>query len=70
MLGAAAVLQVARMSHAGFSPEVARALATAKELYVATERQDGTLSKVAPIWFMYDGQGVYFTTAAGRSIAA
>lgn len=62
VLGVAAVLLVARMSHAGFSPEIDHALRTAKELYVATERKGGVLSKVSPIWFMYDGQAVYFTT--------
>lgn len=63
VLTAGAVLLVARMSRADFLPEVHRALETAKDLYVATERRDGTLSKISPIWFMYDGEAVYFTTA-------
>jgi len=48
-----------------FTPEVGAALRTAKNLYVATERADGSLSKVAPVWFMFDGEAIYFTTAPG-----
>jgi len=44
-------------------PAVVDALKTSKNLYVATKRKDGTESKKAPIWFMYDGDAVYFTTA-------
>ena len=44
-------------------PDVVEALKTSKNLYVATKRKDGTESKKAPIWFMYDGDAVYFTTA-------
>lgn len=44
---------------------VTEALKTAKDLYVATQRKDGTRSSVAPIWFMYDGEAVYFTTQPG-----
>jgi hypothetical protein len=47
---------------AGFAPNVVEALKTSKNLYVATKRKDGTQSSVAPIWFMYDGEAVYFTT--------
>lgn len=47
---------------AGLPPNVVEALKTSKNLYVATKRKDGTQSSVAPIWFMYDGQAVYFTT--------
>jgi hypothetical protein len=41
---------------------VRAALATAKNLYVATERKDGSRSDAAPIWFMADDDGVWFTT--------
>jgi PPOX class probable F420-dependent enzyme len=47
---------------ASFPPDVADALRAAQHLYVATKRKDGTESARAPIWFMYDGQAVYFTT--------
>ena len=45
-----------------FTPDVQRALETSKQLYVATQRADGSTSSVAPIWFMFDGDAVYFTT--------
>ena len=38
-------------------------LQTAKEIYVATRRADGQWGKAAPVWFIYDGQAVYLTTA-------
>jgi PPOX class probable F420-dependent enzyme len=38
-------------------------LQTAKEIYVATRRADGRWGKAAPVWFIYDGQAVYLTTA-------
>jgi PPOX class probable F420-dependent enzyme len=44
-------------------PDVVEALKTSKNLYVATKRKDGSESKKVPIWFMYDGDAVYFTTA-------
>ena len=47
---------------ASFQPDVATALATAKQIYVATRRADGTESKVVPVWFMLDGDALYFTT--------
>ena len=46
----------------GFTPEVADALRSAKQIYVATRRADGTQSSVVPVWFMFDGDAVYFTT--------
>ena len=53
---------VAVGSSATFPPPTDQALKTSKNLYVATKRKDGTQSKRAPIWFMYDGTAVYFTT--------
>jgi hypothetical protein len=50
-------------SIAGFAPDVAGALRSSKEIYVATKRADGSQSKVVPVWFMYDGEAVYFSTA-------
>jgi PPOX class probable F420-dependent enzyme len=47
---------------AQFSPDVQQALKTAKQLFVATRRADGSKSDVSPIWFMFDGEAVYFTT--------
>lgn len=53
---------VAAVVSAGFSPEVTTALQTSKEIYVATKRPNGSLSKVVPVWFMYDGDAIYFAT--------
>lgn len=46
-----------------FSPEVDAALRTESYLYIATKRLNGEWSTVAPVWFMYDGEAVYFSTA-------
>lgn len=48
-----------------FPPDVSEALRTTKHIYVATRRADGTTSTKAPVWFMFDGEAVYFTTAPG-----
>ena len=42
--------------------KVAEALRAAKQIYVATRRADGVPSKIVPVWFMVDGEAVYFTT--------
>jgi PPOX class probable F420-dependent enzyme len=47
----------------GFPPDVRDALRTSKHIYVATRRADGTTSAKAPVWFMVDGDAVYFTSA-------
>jgi pyridoxamine 5'-phosphate oxidase-like protein len=46
----------------GFSADVTAALKSSKEIYVATKRANGTLSKVVPVWFMFDGDAIYFAT--------
>jgi PPOX class probable F420-dependent enzyme len=61
VLGLALVV-LAATAVAQFPPDVRQALATAKNLYVATKRKDGSTSKIAPIWFMADDEAVYFTT--------
>ena len=53
---------VAAIAAATFPPDVEEALRTSKELYVATRRRDGTASKAVPVWFMYDGEAIYFAT--------
>ncbi len=55
-------LAVTLAGAAGFSPGVANALRSSKHIYVATKRADGTPSKVVPVWFMFDGDAVYFST--------
>jgi general stress protein 26 len=44
------------------SSEVETALKNESYLYVATQRSNGEWSNPAPIWFMYDGEAIYFTT--------
>jgi PPOX class probable F420-dependent enzyme len=48
---------------AGFPAPIGDALGSAKHIYVATRRASGAASKAVPVWFMYDGDAVYFTTA-------
>jgi len=61
VLGLALVV-LAATAAAPFPPDLRQALATAKNLYVATKRKDGSTSEVAPIWFMADDEAIYFTT--------
>jgi PPOX class probable F420-dependent enzyme len=44
-----------------FSTDVEAALKSEKEIYVATKRKNGEWGNAAPIWFMYDGEALYFT---------
>ncbi len=43
--------------------ELLTALETESYIYVATRRLNGEWSSPAPVWFMYDGGAVYFTTS-------
>lgn len=43
--------------------DIKAALKTESYIYVATRRLNGEWSNPAPVWFMYDGEAVYFTTA-------
>ena len=63
LAAACVVAAVAAGSAATFPATVEEALKTSKNLYVATQRKDGSQSSRAPIWFMYDGNAVYFSTA-------
>ena len=38
-------------------------LQTEKEIYITTQRANGQWSTAVPVWFIYDGEAVYFTTA-------
>lgn len=44
------------------SDEIKAALTSESYIHVATRRANGEWSTAAPIWFMYDGEAVYFTT--------
>ncbi len=61
----AASFYVVAIAHeaSGFSNEVEVALKTEKHIYVATQRVNDEWSTPAPVWFMYDGEAVYLTTA-------
>ena len=41
---------------------IGQALRAAKQIYVATRRADGTPSRAVPVWFILDGEALYFTT--------
>lgn len=56
-------LLAAAVATAGFAPDVVEALRSSKEIYVATKRKDGSMSKVVPIWFTFDGDAVYTSSA-------
>ena len=45
-----------------FPTEFATRLASAKEIYVATQRKDGTRSEVVPVWFAVMDDAIWFTT--------
>lgn len=42
---------------------IEKALQTEPYIYVATQRLNGEWSTPAPVWFMYEGGRVYFTTS-------
>jgi hypothetical protein len=46
-----------------FPPQLVVQLATAKEIYVATQRKDGTRSEVVPVWFAMMDNAIWFTTS-------
>jgi PPOX class probable F420-dependent enzyme len=47
-----------------FDASADAALRQAKEIHVSTQRADGSRSGSAPVWFMYDGNAIYFSTLA------
>jgi hypothetical protein len=63
MMLLAALVVATTVAAAEFPADVDGALRASKELYVATKRADGSQSKVVPVWFMYDGDAIYFATA-------
>src|SRR5881409_3710312 len=56
------VLVAVAVAGSGFAPEADDALRGAKQIYVGTRRKDGTPGAVVPVWFMFDGEAIYFTT--------
>ncbi len=50
-------------SHAGtVSPATKELLQSSSYIYTATQRKSGEISESVPIWFMYDGDRIFFTT--------
>jgi len=62
LLGLTVVLAAAVAGGAGFPPAMADALRSAKHIYVSTRRADGSESTAVPVWFVFDGGTVLFTT--------
>ena len=59
-----ASLVVSAVAGAGLDARVQDALRSAKEIHVSTQRKDGSRSKSAPVWFMYESDAIYFSTLA------
>jgi hypothetical protein len=53
------------MADPGFPPEFVAQLAKVKQIYVATERKDGSRSSAVPVWFGYMDEALWFNTAPG-----
>jgi nitroimidazol reductase NimA-like FMN-containing flavoprotein (pyridoxamine 5'-phosphate oxidase superfamily) len=47
----------------GLNGAMQTALQAESYIYVATRRLNGEWSTSAPVWFMYDGEAIYFTIA-------
>ncbi len=52
-----------RVPAQNLSPTTEAALKSAGLIYVATQRVDGKASERKPIWFIYDGGKIFFTTS-------
>ena len=50
---------IAVSAHAALSPDLEKALANSKYVYISSTRKDGSMSKPAEIWFMYQNGAVY-----------
>lgn len=48
---------------ASIPPATEAALRTSSLIYVATQRKNGQRSSIAPIWFFYEDNKIFFTTA-------
>jgi hypothetical protein len=58
----AVVLVLTTLAWAGLSPELTKALADAKYVYIQSERKSGELGKPAEIWFFAENGVVYVGT--------
>ena len=62
-LAAGLCIASAAQGDESLSAEITTALEEESYIYVATRRLNGEWSSPAPVWFMYDGSAVYFTTS-------
>jgi len=53
----------------GFPSALAVQLARSKEIYVATQRKDGTRSDAAPVWFAVIDNAIWFATKSSSNKA-
>jgi len=44
------------------SPKTEELLRSSSYIYTATQRKDGGVSESVPVWFMWDGDRIFFTT--------
>jgi hypothetical protein len=61
-LANAASRAMAERAPTGFPPAFVAQLQNAKEIYVATQRKDGTRSAAVPVWFGLMDDAIWFTT--------
>ena len=54
---------VAERALTGFPPDFVAHLQKVKEIYVATQRKDGTRSTAVPVWFGWMDDAIWFTTS-------
>ena len=47
------------------SPKTTELLQSSSYIYTATQRKSGEMSESVPIWFMWDGEQIFFTTEPG-----
>jgi general stress protein 26 len=61
---AVAVMTSGRARAGELPAAVTQALRSSSYIYIATERSDGALSSIKPVWFYYEGgDELFFTTA-------
>ena len=65
LLGILLTLSVCAVAYGAgqLGDSVKTALETRKLVSIATQRANGGWGRAAPVWFMYDGEAVYFITA-------
>lgn len=58
------IMATAGTARGQLSKATQEALRSSSEIYLATERKDGQMSSIKPVWFYYDsGDELFFTTS-------